>query len=178
MGIKKFSTPINFVIFQVCWFACVLGAAYDIGWLGPLMVLFMAPLQVYLLTDNHGAEFYFVLICGVSGFILETILIASKVYIPLGAWQLTVCPPWMAALWFNFAMLVSISLRWLKGKYLLAAFLGGVAGPIAYWGGEKLDALVIHDVFTRGYLPLAAVWALVMPPLIYLHTRITGNAST
>jgi len=79
----------------------------------------------------------------------------------------------MAALWFNFAMLVSISLAWLKGKYLLAAVLGGLAGPVAYWGGEKLGALAIADAFARGYVPLVLLWAVALPALIYIHNRMT-----
>jgi hypothetical protein len=33
----------NFIAFQVCWFACVLGAAKGMEWIGPLSVaLFLA----------------------------------------------------------------------------------------------------------------------------------------
>ena len=35
MHIKKIAVPINFIIFQVCWFACVTGAAKNLVWLGP-----------------------------------------------------------------------------------------------------------------------------------------------
>ena len=84
--------------------------------------------------------------------------------------DMQICPPWMAALWFNFAMLVSISLSWLKGRYLLAAILGGLTGPIAYWGGEKLGAITIATPFEQGYVPLALIWALALPCLIYIYT--------
>jgi hypothetical protein len=79
----------------------------------------------------------------------------------------------MAALWFNFAMLVSISLTWLKGKYTAAAILGGLAGPVAYWGGEKLGALTLAPDLLTGYLPLAVAWTLALPLLISLHSRLT-----
>lgn len=172
MEVKKFSTPINFVLFQACWFACVWGAANSYNWLGPTLVVLAVPLQVFLLTDRSNEEIHFIIICGLSGFLLETILILGGVYTPIGQ-KLQICPPWMAALWFNFAMLVSISLAWLKGKYLLAAVLGGLAGPVAYWGGEKLGALAIADAFARGYVPLVLLWAVALPALIYIHNRMT-----
>ncbi len=131
------------------------------------------PLQVFLLTERYREEFFFVIICGLTGFLLETMLIIFRVYSLPGQVNPLLCPPWMAALWFNFAMLVSISLSWLKGRYLLAGVLGGLAGPVAYWGGEKLGALTVADAFWRGYGPLALVWGLTLPGLIYLHSRLT-----
>lgn len=175
MHLKKFSTPINFVLFQACWFACVWGAANDYSWLGPFLVALSVPLQVFLLTERYREEFFFVIICGLTGFFLETILILVRVYSLPGQTNILLCPPWMAALWFNFAMLVSISLSWLKGRYLLAGILGGLAGPVAYWGGEKLGALTVADASGQGYLPLAVVWALALPALIYMHSRLTHH---
>lgn len=172
MVIHKFSTPINFILFQLCWFACVWGAGNNYAWLGPILVALCVPLQVYLLTDHYKAETSFVIICGITGFFLETILIVAGVYALSGQIDALVCPPWMAALWFNFAMLVSISLSWLKGKYLLAAILGGLAGPVAYWGGEKLGAIQVAESFWQGYFPLALLWAIALPCLIYMHSRL------
>jgi hypothetical protein len=83
----------------------------------------------------------------------------------------------MAALWFNFSMLVSISLAWLKGKYVTAVILGGLAGPVAYWGGEKLGALRVAEAFSTGYVILAVIWGLALPLLVYLHEHLTGAKS-
>ena len=166
MHLKKFSTPINFVIFQACWFACVWGAANNLGWLGPALVPLAVPLQVYLLTDNHKAETIFVFICGITGILLETIFILGGVYNPSGQ-ELSICPPWMAALWFHFAMVISISLSWLRGKHLLAAVLAGLLGPLAYWGGVKLGAITVADAVLRGYVPIAFLWAIT-----YIHNRM------
>jgi len=174
MGIKKYSTPVNFIIFQVCWFACVIGAAKNLGWLGPLLVFITVPLQIHLLTENHRAEIFFAIICGISGSLLETLMIVASVYTPVDQVWGQVCPPWMAALWFNFALLVSISLAWLKGKYTAAAILGAIAGPVAYWGGEKLGALTVAAKFNRGYMILAVIWALALPLLVYLHNWLTS----
>ena len=173
MRIEKFAVPINFIVFQVCWFACVMGAANNLWWLGPLLILITVPLQIHLLTVNHRAEILFVIICGISGFLLETLMIAGNAYTPLGQIWGQACPPWMAALWFNFALLVSISLKWLKGKFLLAGILGGLFGPVAYWGGEKLGALKVAATFSMGYMILAVMWAIALPLLVYLHDNFT-----
>jgi hypothetical protein len=175
MRTARYATPVNFISFQVCWFASVLGAANNIGWLGPLLVGITVPLQIYLLTEDHKAEILFVAVSGIAGFLGETLMIVGSVYTPVGSSELAICPPWMAALWFNFAMLVSISLAWLKGKYLLAAIIGGLLGPVAYWGGEKLGALTVADVSLRGYVVLALIWSLALPLLIYLHSRLAAS---
>ena len=175
MRIQKFSVPINFIVFQVCWFACVMGAANNLDWLGPLLVIITVPLQIRLLTKDYRAEILFVFICGISGFLLETLMIAGSIYTPVTMGWGLICPPWMAALWFNFAMLVSISLTWLKGKYAVAALLGGFAGPVAYWGGEKLGALTLTPDLLKGYLPLAVAWTLALPLFVFLHSRLTGT---
>jgi hypothetical protein len=170
---EKFTVPINFIAFQVCWFSCVMGAANDLSWLGPLLVAITVPLQITILTVQRKAETLFVLFSGVLGFFLETTLIAASAYTPIDQSWSMISPPWMTALWFNFAMLVSISLSWLKGKYLLAGILGALFGPVAYWGGEKLGAITVAEVFWHGYLPLALLWALVLPSLIAIHRRLT-----
>ena len=173
MKIKKIVVPINFIIFQACWFSCVMGAGKNLGWLGPLLVLITLPLQIHLLTENHRAEILFAIICGISGSLLETLMIVFSVYTPVDQGWGQICPPWMAALWFNFSMLVSISLAWLKDRYFLSALLGGIFGPIAYWGGEKLGALRVAATFSSGYLILAVMWALALPLLVYLHDSLT-----
>lgn len=170
MDLRRFSTPINFITFQLCWFGCVLGAANDMGWLGPVLVLITVPLQVHYLAVNRRVEYIFVLLGGTGGFVLETLMIRGGVYVPIGGGS--IAPLWMTALWLNFGPLVSLSLSWLKGKYWLAAVLGGLAGPVAYWGGEKLGALNVAELFTQGYVPLALMWALVLPCLVFLHNTI------
>jgi hypothetical protein len=172
LPVQKYSTPVNFLTFEICWFGCVMGAASNLGWLGALLVLVAVPLQVYFLTDRRREEALFVLLCGLCGFVLETLMIIGKVYIPAW-WDLPISPLWMLALWINFGPLVAISLSWLKGKYLLAAIVGGLAGPVAYWGGDELGALTVSAPFSRGYLLIGIAWTLVLPSLVYLHTRLT-----
>ena len=173
MSIKKYSSLINFIAFQAGWFASVFGAAKNLGWLGPLLVLFIVPLQIYFLTEERRAEIIFAITCGLLGFLLETAMISGNVYFIIDRRWNSICPPWMAGLWFNFAPLVCISLRWLKGRYFLSGILGGIFGPIAYWGGEKLGALTIADIFLQGYFPLALLWAIIFPGLIFLHENLT-----
>ena len=59
MKIKEFAVPVNFIVFQACWFGSVLGAANNLGWLGPLLVSLTVPLQIYLLTENHRIQLFF-----------------------------------------------------------------------------------------------------------------------
>ena len=52
---------------------------------------------------------------------------------PSGTPVTGLAPPWIVALWLQFATLLHFGLRWLAGRYLLAAALGFVGGPLSFW---------------------------------------------
>ena len=61
----------------------------------------------------------------------------------------------------------------MKGRYLLAAILGLIAGPLAYIGGEKLGGILFVDR-TAGLVVLSIGWGLIMPVLVALAERFDG----
>ena len=73
---------INLTLFQVAWFAAVLGAAEGVPWLGPLV---MVPvLAVHLsLTDDRQRELKLLLAAGLLGFLYDTALVSAGVFSPL-----------------------------------------------------------------------------------------------
>jgi hypothetical protein len=76
-------------------------------------------------------------------------------------------PYWIVVMWGLFATTLNVSLAWLKQKMVLAALLGAVAGPLAYYAGLKLNALQFGDM-TVALVALALGWALFTPLLMRL----------
>ena len=68
-------------------------------------------------------------------------------------------PAWMVALWGSFGIALRASLGWLRTRRRLAAALGAVGGPMAYFGGAALGAVRLES---PAWLSLAAVGGLYL----------------
>ena len=119
-------------------------------------------------------EFYLILIAMTIGVLWDSLLVmlslldyASGILIPNTA------PYWIVVMWGLFATTINVSLRWLKGKYRLSIILGAIAGPLAYYGGERLGAVNFVDTSTA-LLALAVGWAVFTPLLIAISKNIDG----
>jgi hypothetical protein len=78
-----------------------------------------------------------------------------------------VAPPWILAMWLNFALVLRVSLRWLQGRYLLGGLMGALGGPAAYWAGERMGAVSFGAPLITTLAVLAIIWALVVPLLLF-----------
>lgn len=149
---------INFLGFQLVWFACVLTAAHGRPWLG--LAVFAAVVALHLrLSPNRVAELKLLAAAAVVGALAESALLFTGVLRFPGAGL----PLWMVALWVNFAATLRVALSWLAGRYALGAAVGAVAGPLAYLGGERLGAIAVQQP-----LGVALEWAIATPLLLWL----------
>lgn len=160
-------TILNFTLSQAAWFACVLGAAHGLPWLGPAAVALFLGLCLKL-SDKPAAELKLYASAALIGFIFDTGMAAAGFFFPLphllpAPWS----PLWLIVMWPNLAAMLNVSLAWLKGRYLLASALGAVGGPLAYYGGAKMGAVVVMPGFSD-LLAQAAGWAVVTPLLFLL----------
>jgi hypothetical protein len=76
-------------------------------------------------------------------------------------------------MWAIFATTLNISLRWLKGRWLVAILSGAIAGPLAYYAGARLGGVVFTDQ-TIALIALSMGWAVLMPLLMALSQRLDG----
>lgn len=160
---------INVVLFQAAWFAAVLGAAKGMFWLGPLSMIPVLAIHLALQDDRRG-EAKLLLTAALLGLAFDTVLVAGGVFTPLQHFfPRPVSPPWMICLWLNFAATLNVSLAWLRGRYVLAAFFGSVGGPLAYYSGARLGATEMLPS-TTSMLLLALGWG-IMTPLLVLMAR-------
>ena len=167
---------LNVIAFQFGWFACVLGAAHDQPWLGSAVVAVLV--AVHLATAVRPAlEARLVAAALVIGVVWETLLLACGwIEYPTGFIWAGVAPLWIVMLWALFAITLNSSLGWLKGRLLVATVFGAVGGPLAYWGGVRLGALVfVEPLFA--VIALAVGWAVLTPLLVVLAQRLERHAA-
>jgi hypothetical protein len=168
------SKIINIVLYQVGWFSCVLGAAYGFPLSGALGAFALVLLHL-LLTDTRKAEIQLAICSCLIGVVIDSLQQAAGLFTfkadPL--WPLWL-PLWIFVVWAQFATLFRFALHWLSGRYLLGAFLGGLGGPLAYWGGIRLGAASFGDSPLITLVVLAFVWAGVTPLLLWSRQKLAS----
>jgi hypothetical protein len=158
---------INFIGFQIGWFACVIGAANGY----PLLATAIASLIIVLhlcRANNVYSELSVIISAVVIGISWESLLLASDwlAYASSGSAS-SFAPIWLIAMWALFATTINLSMAWLKQRWLLASFMGSVFGPLAFIAGEKLGAVQFIDR-SSALFALALGWASLMPLLLWL----------
>ena len=161
---------INLALYQAGWFACVLGAARGHAWAGASLALALVAVHLFLMRDR-AREARLLLAAAGLGLALDSLQLNLGVFrYPSGTPLAGLAPPWIIVLWLQFATLLHFGLSWLSRRYLLAAALGFVGGPLSFWGGARLGA--IEFASPLAYLALGCVWALAMPALVWLGDRL------
>ncbi len=157
------SPVLNIITYQIAWFACVLGAANQLPWIGTSVALAVAALHLAL-TSQRPAELKLIVAAAVIGLILDSALSSSGLVVfASGVWIEGIAPHWMLGLWIAFATTLSVSMRWLMARPVLAIAFGALGGPIAYYAGMKLGAMTIHSdssLFVIGIAWAGAMWLL------------------
>jgi Protein of unknown function (DUF2878) len=161
------------VLFQSSWLACVLGGAHGWIWLGPLWVSLFVLVMFWMLSLPLVVLWNLILLA-LIGSSVDGLLTRTGVFIfpePVTVWA----PPYLMALWLAFVANFEGPLSWLKGRYLLAASLGALAGPVNYLAGARLGAIQFGTPLPTTLVILTLEWAILMPLLLFLHHRLSTN---
>ncbi len=163
----------NFLLFQAGWFACVLLAARDRAGLAVLAVA--AVVAVHLALSARPQRTALVLLAAtVIGLVWDSVVMDTGAQgYTSGQFLPGVAPIWIIAMWTLFATLLGHSLRWLRGRPLLAAAFGLVGGPLAYAGGAQLGAVTLPEPLLAAVLESAG-WAVLTPLLVRIEERLDG----
>lgn len=162
----------NLAAFQLCWFACVLGAASGHPALGVAMVTGWA--LVHLLTNRATVETEAGLMAcaamlGLAGD--SALVLAGLIEFPAPARLGAPTTLWMVALWIAFATTLGHSLGWLRGRYALGAAAGAVFGPLAYWAGSRLGAVSMPGG-AQSLIAVCALWLTATPALLVAQAHL------
>ncbi len=163
----------NFAAFQLGWFSSVLGGANEMPWIGPIAVFAIVAFHLAR-AERFTAELTLIVICGALGTLFDSLLVyMGWVEYPSGMFLNQAAPYWIIGMWFLFATTLNLSMRWMKGRPLLAAVLGLVSGPLTYIAGHKLGGIEFADQ-PAALAALGIGWAIMMPLLMKLAERFDG----
>lgn len=173
MNSGKAGVITNVVLFQLGWFACVLGAAQGYPWVGTAAALAIVAWHIRS-AARPMVEFNLLLQVVLIGAVWDSLLVVlGWIAYPSGTLLAGTAPHWILALWALFATSLNVSMRWLKGRLLLAALMGAVCGPLSYWAAVRLGAVqFVHPA--QVIIALAVGWSLIMPALMLLSQRNDG----
>ena len=165
---------INFLLFQLGWFACVLGGAYDQALLGSMIALTIIAYHCYQARDAIQ-EGRLLLLALIIGLIFESI-ITSQGLARYSNGQVFdfMAPLWMILMWPLFATTLNLSMRWMKGLApVIVAIVGALFAPLAYYAGNRLGA-VSYDDITISLVVIAMAWAVLLPALVIVSLKLDG----
>jgi len=167
-----------FLLSQLGWFACILGAAGGHLWLGPAVVGCVSACFVWAAHHRVRAVLRLSAVALV-GLLTDSCLIAAGALVFPEAVQLLPALPgpplWMVALWVGFGTTLGGLLRGLRRRPLVAAAVGAVFGALGYRAGVALGAASLG---TSGGVSLAAIsvaWAWVLPLLLRIDALLDGT---
>lgn len=170
------SSLVNYVVFQLGWFACIMGAARGAGWLGPLAAVLVIALHLAL-SRRADLELRLLVVCFVLGLLLESLvmnlgLIRFEEPSPISF----LAPLWITAMWPLFGTTLNRSLSFLHGRTLVSVVMGGIGGPLAYYAGAQLGAVTLIPT-TGALLAYAVGWAVLMPVLVHVARRLNAESA-
>lgn len=169
---------INFIGFQIVWFAAVVGAGKGLWWPGPVaaLVFVVAHLLSPLRRRGDGA---LVLIALLLGAVIDSTYATGGILryaAPFPSAQLA--PLWILALWAAFALSLNHSLAWLTRNQWIAGLTGAFVGPMSYWSaGRAFGAVSLGEPLWQSLLALSIGWMVAMTGLSLLARRFRGSDS-
>ncbi|MDR4480534.1 MAG: DUF2878 domain-containing protein [Nitrospira sp.] len=165
----------NFLIYQIAWFTGVWTAATKQPWIGAIAMV--SAIVIHLVrAPRREPELALVGIALVIGLLFDSLLVwRGWVHYPSGILIPDLAPYWMVLMWGLFATLLNVTLRWMHGRFIVAALLGAIGGPAAYYGGVRMGALQFSDE-SAALIALVVGWAIITPLLMALADRFNGYA--
>ena len=165
----------NAMLFQLGWWACVLGAAHGRPLWGTATAAAIVAVHLWQ-APQRWPEARLAGQALLLGLAFESLMAAQGwLSYPHGHWLPGLAPHWLVALWPLLATTLNSSMRWLQPRPWLASALGAVLSPLSYAAGVRLGAASFNDP-TRAMAALAIGWALLMPLLVGLARRSQCSA--
>ena len=170
---SRFSFLIDFILFQVAWFACVLATRTDFPHALPLAGLFLVLVRV-VGTKRFRQALPFLSACAVIGVIGDSVLVELGFLHFEPYLNLFGAPLWMVALWLNFGLMVHPLFSWFVKSCPRALIGFSVGGVIAYYSGEKLEVLNL-PMGWKSALAVGAEWGIAGMVLRFLQVRFANG---
>ncbi|WP_263081833.1 DUF2878 domain-containing protein [Endozoicomonas sp. Mp262] len=149
---------LNFLLFQIGWFACVLGGN------AIALLTTLAVLAIHFGFVSHWKKEREVLATTLLlGGSIDSFL--SHLGIITFPGDSLLIPPWLACLWVLFGTTLRHSLLWTSRYKLAGALCGAIAGSLSYYAGSQLTDVQLATPLWIPLLVYAIVWLLLIPLL-------------
>jgi hypothetical protein len=158
---------LNALIFQVCWWLCVLSVKNNFEITALLVCALLSAIQ--LLRSQHQSKDLKLLALALPAGILLDTLFQQLGMIDFYGWSLgSLSPFWLWMIWIQFLLTIHHSLQFLKNlSWALVALLGFIFGPVSYISGATLGAASNNFTLSQTAV-LALTWAVILPSVIFL----------
>jgi hypothetical protein len=170
------SRVLNYLGFQLGWFACVGGAAHGRPWIGPAAAVLLIGLHLTTVA-NRGRELRRLAAVGAFGAVVESVAIVLGLYGYAGGWGVWwLAPAWIVALWVIMGATFESSLAWLSRKPRLAALCGAVGSPLSFAAGVRMGAAGFVAPAPVALAAIGVLWAAALPLAFFVSRLAAGEA--
>ena len=156
----------NAVLFQLGWFACVLGG--NSLW---LLVAAGALLANGLWISRSWAQARLIIYVCLLGTLVDSLLLNAGIF--EFRQEGILIPLWLVLLWALLATTLNHCLAWTARPLWRAMLLGAVGGPMSYYAGQRLGAVQFGFGLWPTLALLAVIWAGLFPALQWLAGKLT-----
>lgn len=156
---------LNAALFQLGWFACVLGGDY----LALSATVFILFCHARFFMTNHR-EWWYLAAVALLGLLIDNAMSAVGVF-TFAQPSAGLISIWLVCIWVLFAATLKHSMGWLQGRWLLAAALGAVFAPMSYLAGSKLAPVTLATPLSFSLIVLSLCWAVLFPLLLLAARR-------
>jgi hypothetical protein len=154
---------LNVALYQAVWFLCVFKENQ-----GAVIALTLLIVHLYFSPYRVKDLRMMVFLLAIGALIDGTLYLAGFMTYNVRAMPI---PFWLAVVWLALATLPHHSLKWLKGRLVLASLLGALGGPLAYWAGVKAGAASFTLPLMSSLILLALIWGVLWPFTMYIADK-------
>ncbi len=167
---------IEFVGFQIVWFACVLGAAHERAWIGCACAAVFT-LAVAARSGTPSRALVAACAAGAIGSTADALSrergwIEYRGAALAGLWA----PAWIVALWIAFAATLSSSLNWLRGRAWLSVPFAALGAPLSYAGAARAGAVELGTPRWSALAGVALSWVVALHAAQWIEARLRPRA--
>ena len=167
-ALRSWSLLPQMVCHQAGWWACVLW----MGWWGPTVMLVFLVLHLVMVRQQWKSELALILMSTLLGIALDNALAFTGSVTYVGEILIGRSPLWLVAIWAGFGATLRHSQGVLVQTLKNAILTGLIGGPLAYWGGEKLERMTVHG--WTAWVAIGLLWGVVLV-LLFKSTHRKAN---
>ena len=165
------NTIVNAVLFQILWFAAILGSAKLLMWPSILACVVLAIWQLNP-TRRHATDLKLVGAAIFIGLVGDTLLLHFNLFKFTYSFPIAkITPLWIIFMWIGFALTINHSMKWINLHPLLPAILGLIFAPLSYLAGLRLGAVEYLADPLLISVCIGIIWAIAMTILARISTQ-------